>query len=119
MEERDKFSVSVLAMGRSEGKRSGRWRAETEGRAAGAGCEAIAPAEDRRESSLKALSLRCNTAGIWLPLPWDVPARLLLLLLSPRLVVKTFKHTLRGGISGSGGGDDFGDGGDGGGDGPR
>ena len=47
LEVRDRFSVSVLAMGRSEWRRSARWRAEMGGRLAWAGCEA----EARRESS--------------------------------------------------------------------
>lgn len=81
-------------MGRSEWKRSARLMAGR-GFVAGVGCEPIAPAEDRRELSLNALSLRSIMPG---PL-FRLPSPLTAALLSPRLVVNTFKQTLRGGIS--------------------
>lgn len=122
LEVRAMFRLSVLAIGRREWTKSARLKAGMGDVEEGVGCDAMEPADDLRVLSrlvlvdsrkrvestatkrqnvridipLCALSLRSIPPGILLFMP---PSSLPTAPLSLRLLVNTFKHTLRGGIS--------------------
>jgi hypothetical protein len=110
--------LSVLAIGRREWKRSARCMAGRGEVEAGVGCDAMEPADERlamsdecqyRRMSLAmkmgvpdcAESLRSIAPPITSLIEFLLPSWFTAALVSPRLVVNTFKHTLRGGISSS------------------
>jgi hypothetical protein len=107
----------VLAIGRREWKRSARCIAGNGDVEAGVGCEAMEPAEERlaisgcnvslgkarfKEGTSRSVPDCAESLRSIAPLIASLialPSLLYAAFASPRLVVNTFKHTLRGGIS--------------------
>jgi hypothetical protein len=109
--------LSMLAIGRREWKRSARCIAGNGDVEAGVGCEAMEPAEERlaisgcnvslgkarfeegRGRSVPDCAESLRSIAPLIASLIALPSLLYAAFASPRLVVNTFKHTLRGGIS--------------------